>query len=388
MDKKAFKLGALFTSQTGDTDIKKEHINGEGWPVVSSGNDNTGILGCSDIEACVIPKNTITVDMFGNVYYRDFDYKMVTHARVFALLPNGFSLDEKTGLYFATSLAWLSHVFSYNNMCSYKKIKDMEIEIPVIKSPDPDHEYTVEDIDFEYMKQRIAELEKQRIAELEKQRIAELDAYLTASGLNNYKLTDEDKNALSSSTRQTFKEFDLSVLFDISTTKSVDKNKLDFVADGEYDFIGRTPVNWGIQGKLHKLSFEPNPKDSFSLIQVGETVALWREKEWYASQNLFLLNPKIDEVKENKLYFQGVINKEMSRYGKEYSSYPTMKSLAATKILLPVVKSPDTDHEYTPADIDWQYMERYIRAIEKLAIADVVRYKDRTIVAAKQVIDI
>ena len=173
---------------------------------------------------------------------------------------------------------------------------------------------------------------------------------------------------------QMFKKFDLSIFFDISTTKSVDKNKLDFVADGEYDFIGRTSVNWGIQGKLHKLSFEPNPKDSFSLVQVGETVALWREKEWYASQNIFLLNPKIDDVKENKLYFQGVINKEMSRYGKEYSSYPTMKSLEATKILLPVIESPDPDHEYTVDDIDWQYMRKYIAELEQRRIAELDAY--------------
>lgn len=171
-----------------------------------------------------------------------------------------------------------------------------------------------------------------------------------------------------------FKEFDLSTFFDISTTKSVDKNKLDFVADGEYDFIGRTSVNWGIQGKLHKLSFEPNPKDSFSLVQVGETVALWREKEWYASQNLFLLNPKIDEVRENKLYFQGVINKEMSRYGKEYSSYPIMKSLTATKILLPVVESPEPGHEYTVDDIDWQYMRKCIAELEQRRIAELDAY--------------
>ena len=173
---------------------------------------------------------------------------------------------------------------------------------------------------------------------------------------------------------QMFKKFDLSIFFDISTTKSVDKNKLDFVADGEYDFIGRTSVNWGIQGKLHKLSFEPNPKDSFSLVQVGETVALWREKEWYASQNLFLLNPKIDEVKENKLYFQGVINKEMSRYGKEYSSYPTMKSLETTKILLPVVESPEPGHEYTVNDIDWSYMKQRIAELEKQRIAELDAY--------------
>ena len=164
------------------------------------------------------------------------------------------------------------------------------------------------------------------------------------------------------------------MFFDISTTKSVDKNKLDFVADGEYDFIGRTSVNWGIQGRLHKLSFEPNPKDSFSLVQVGETVALWREKEWYASQNIFLLNPKINEIKENKLYFQGVINKEMSRYGKEYSSYPTMKSLEATKILLPVVESPEPGHEYTVDDIDWQYMRKCIAELEQRRIAELDAY--------------
>ncbi len=170
-----------------------------------------------------------------------------------------------------------------------------------------------------------------------------------------------------------FKEFDLPILFDISTTKSVDKNKLDFVDDGEYDFIGRTTVDWGIQGKLHKLSFEPNPKDSFSLIQVGETVALWREREWYASQNLFLLNPRIDEIKENKLYFQGTINKEMSRYGKEYNSYPTMKSLTVTKILLPVIESSDPNHEYTVDDIDWNYMRERIAELERERIAELER---------------
>lgn len=171
-----------------------------------------------------------------------------------------------------------------------------------------------------------------------------------------------------------FKEFDLPILFNISTTKSVDKNKLDFVADGEYDFIGRTSVDWGIQGKLHKLSFEPNPKDSFSLIQVGETVALWREREWYASQNLFLLNPKIDKIKENKLYFQAAINKEMSRYGKEYNSYPTVKSLAVAKIFLPVIENSDPDHEYTVDDIDFEYMRECIAELEQKRVAELDAY--------------
>ena len=46
------------------------------------------------------------------------------------------------------------------------------------------------------MKDRVAELEKDRVAELEKDRVAELENYLIASGLNDYKLTEEDKSVL------------------------------------------------------------------------------------------------------------------------------------------------------------------------------------------------
>lgn len=128
----------------------------------------------------------------------------------------------------------------------------------------------------------------------------------------------------------------LSDFFDIKTTKSVDKNKIELKDDAPYDFIGRTSTGWGIQGSVNKLDFTPNPKDSFSLVQIGETVALWREREWYASQNLFLLQPKLQKIKDVFLYFQTVINKEMSLYGKDYNSYPTMKSLNKTHISLPV----------------------------------------------------
>lgn len=141
------------------------------------------------------------------------------------------------------------------------------------------------------------------------------------------------------------KKYLLSDFFDISTTKSVDKNKIEFKNNAPYDFIGRTSTDWGVQGTVDRLDFVPNPKDSFSLVQVGETVALWREREWYASQNLFLLKPKVSKIKDTFLYFQAVINKEMSSYGNAYNSYPTMKSLNKTSILLPVTTKyiPDFD---------------------------------------------
>ena len=126
------------------------------------------------------------------------------------------------------------------------------------------------------------------------------------------------------------RKFLLTDLFEIKTTKGIDKTRITFANDGEYDFIGRTTENYGVQGALHKLSFDANPKDTFSLIQIGETAALWREKEWYASQNIFLLIPKTQEIKNTFLYVQTAINKVMKRYGKSYNVYPTMESLNDT----------------------------------------------------------
>ena len=50
-----------------------------------------------------------------------------------------------------------------------------------------------------------------------------------------------------------WKEFEISELFDVQTTKSTDKLMLNFADDGKYDFVGRTALNNGVQGKLNNL---------------------------------------------------------------------------------------------------------------------------------------
>lgn len=176
---KEFKLSELFESESGDFDIKKEHINGIGYDVVTAGETNNGILGKTDIAAKIFTGNTITVDMFGKCIYRPNAYKMVTHARVFSLKCIRDEMTESTGLFLTTMLQKVVNGFSYSNMCSWNKIKNLSIKLPVKES---------EKIDWDYMQERIAELEQERIAELEQ--------YLIAAGLNDYELTDEDKEIL------------------------------------------------------------------------------------------------------------------------------------------------------------------------------------------------
>ncbi|MCU9931440.1 restriction endonuclease subunit S [Mycoplasmopsis felis] len=60
---------------------------------------NNGILGKSDVLSKIFREQTITVDMFGNVFYRSFKYKLVTRTRVFSLIPK-FIITENVGLFF------------------------------------------------------------------------------------------------------------------------------------------------------------------------------------------------------------------------------------------------------------------------------------------------
>lgn len=205
-----FKVGDLFDGSTGDTDLKKEHLDSQGYPVVTAGVDNLGIAGYSSTNAKVLPANTLTVDMFGNCYFRPFEYKMVTHARVFSLSLKDGQLTPETGLYICTMFNWLRSKYNYSNMCSYKKIKAESIQLPVKLGTD-EVNYTEDDIDWAYMESYIHELEESYIQEL--------DAYLKETGLDDYTLTDDEREVLER--EPVFKEFKVTTLFDIVNTKSI-----------------------------------------------------------------------------------------------------------------------------------------------------------------------
>ena len=125
---------------------------------------NDGILGKTDISARVFDKNTITIDMFGFAFYRYFNYKLVTHARVFSLKPK-FNITSNQGLFLANAFHFLNHEFGYGNMCSWKKIEGKKIQLPIRNG----------EIDLDFMERFVAEIEAEHIAKI--------NQYLTK---NNY----------------------------------------------------------------------------------------------------------------------------------------------------------------------------------------------------------
>lgn len=259
-------------------------------------------------------------------------------------------------------------------------VKELLIELPVIESPDLDHEYTVEDIDWQYMQDRIAELEQDRIAEL--------DAYLKATGLDDYELTDEDKKALSPKSTSNeanaleadsqdgqvrFKKFTLGALF-ASSTGDVDLQQKDINGKGHF-LINSGLENHGIKGKTDKKA-KVFPANTITVDFWGN--AYYRDFEYKMATHNHVFSLAGDVIRNRLvgMYIVGMLSKLPKLFS--YNNMATWNKLKNIEISLPVTSD---------GDINFEYMERYIRAIEKLTIANVVKFRDREIAAARQAVN-
>lgn len=291
-------------------------------------------------------------------------------------MPN---LSKEAKLYIATLLNRLPYG-GYNHYPKKDTLKEDYIELPVIENSNPDHEYTVDDIDWQYIQSFITKLEQDYIAEVEKGRIAELDAYLIAAGLDNYELTDEDKRALAASKEVELEKFSLggeTGLFNVySPKKRFNANTVQF--GGKYPYVARGSSNNGIRGYITEDEQYLSPAKSLSFGQ--DTATVYYQPDAYFTGDkikVMVLNNR-ELTPELAKYFITAIAKAFSNFTWGQSSF-NENIIKSTEIVLPV-KSDGTP--------DFDYMERYIRTIEKLTIVDVVRHKDRMIAAAKQVINI
>ena len=370
-----YKINKLFTSQNGDTDIKKSDITGTGVPVITSGVDKYGIMGETDIEARIIKENTITIDMFGNAFFRPFKYKMVTHARVFSMELIGREMTESIGLFLVSHFHWLPQVYNYSNMCSFNKIKDSTITLPTLDELDENSPYSDEGFipDWDYMEKRVSELEEIRVSELA--------AYLEGTGLSDYILTEREEKLLSAEPEMV--EFKVSDLFNVSKGRRLTKQ------DRTAGHIPLLTAGVGLgQGVAEYIA----PNDRMALVTDSITIDMfgsvfYHDYETYGDDNIhFLVNDDVSDL--GKLYITTVIQKRLANqysYGRQFR----MTAFDRLFIELPVLM--DTDDKYALDDKgkpipDWYFMEKYIRAIEKIVIADVVKYKDEIIAKTKSVV--
>lgn len=351
-------------------------------PRISVTSVNNGITGFfEDIQSKNYRtyENCISVSFLGSVFYHP--YKASFDMKVHCLKPVNHELKEEEGLYLVSCLKKLFTNNSYGYQTSSTDLPEMKVVLPVTADGTPDWNYMTK-----------------YIQELEAKYIQELDAYLVTTGLDDYELTEEDKAILATkltvdgNTGEGWKaarEFAISDVFEMYKGKRLTKAEH---IEGTTPFIGSTDSNNGITDYIGQ---EPIFRENAITISYNGSVGqvFYQEEPFWASDDINVLYLKEHLLNAELFsYLGGALKKAGRQFS--YSYKWNMSRMKDTKIILPItlengVPLVDKKHTYHPYGYipDWNYMECYIKAMEKVVIADVVKYKNEKLVALKEFVN-
>ena len=296
--------------------------------------------------------------MFGNVFYRQFKYKMVTHARVFSLKPK-FKITDNQGIFLSILLKYFNKIFGYEKMCSWERIKNLFIKLPIKNGK----------IYFDFMEKFITELKIQRITDLK--------TYLSINKMKNVHLSSQEKDALFNLKNLKWQEFKLIDIFTIKNTKSILSR--DIVENsGIIPYLCASSENNAISSYI---SYKNEYLDKGNCIFIGGKtfVVTYQKKDFFSndSHNLSLHLKNINFYNEKiYLYLVTCIYKNL-KHKYSWGNSISNKKIQKDTIYLPIKNN----------SIDYKYMEYLISAIQKLIIKDIVSLSDKKIYASKTIIN-
>lgn len=321
-------------------------------------------------------------------------------------LPENITTEMK--LYFITALEKKCKLYfhAFGNEINKHFKTDLTVSLPVIESEDAKHVYTPDDINWQYMQDRIAELEQDRIVEL--------DAYLKATGLNDYELTEDDKHILASKLRnedgkepvkesellpeggwwKEGREFYIADVFEIKNSKNILKSQVDF-SKPEHPYLTAKEGNNSVAGYV---SYDEDFLDEGNCVFIGgktSTVTYQKDDFFSNDSHNLLLYPKEELSEETFLYLVSAV-KNIMKQKYAWSNSVSYKKIQKDIFCLPIQTDDsgkpviDAGKTYSPKGYipDWEYMEKYIKATEKEIIKEVVLYKDEVIAKAKEITEV
>lgn len=358
-----FNLEALFGKSTRGRRLKSaDRIDGN-LPFVTAGEVEAGISAWIGNDVRIFSRNTITIDMFGSAKYRGYEYGADDHVAV----VHTENWHPQAVMFLTAAIHKSSHAgqFDYSRNFYATDADELNIQLPTITQNGTPL------IAFDFMERFIATLEAERLATL--------GAYLTATGLKDYTLTDEEQAALDRLGSVKWGDFSIIDLFSVKNTHCILSR--DIVANSgciPYLTAGQTNNSVGTY-----INFDKSQIDEGNCVFIGGKtfVVTYQENDFFSndSHNLALYYKDSDKrTKNNQLFMLTSIYKSLSplySWGDSISN----KKIQKDKIKLPI--KPDN----TP---DYDYMNLVISAMQKVVIKDVVLYADKKLTASKQIVDV
>lgn len=351
-----YRIDDLFKIQTSAKrfDANKVNIIENGrYPYVVRTSSNNGQKGFLDEnESFLNAGNTISFGQdTATIFYQEKPY--FTGDKIKVLVPKVYKFNKKNAQFFLASMNIAFSKFSWgSSRFNVDVLKEQVIMLPT----------KCDSIDFEFMESFIEELEAERIEELE--------AYLSVSGLKDTQLTADELSALDKFNSIKWKKFNLETLFGKSTRgkrlKGDDRigGNLPFATAGETD----EGISAFISNDVEIFSSNTTTIDMFGS-------AKYRNYNYGADDHIAVVHTE-NLSKYAAIFVTSACHKSAHNGDFSYSRNFYAKDADKLYISLPV-KNEQPDYEL---------MSTLISAIQKLVIADVVKFSDEKIKATNQVV--
>lgn len=334
-----------------------------------------------------------------SVFYQEKPY--FTGNKVKILTPKFEGFNKKLALFIVSIYQKALAHLTWGVGSTTESIQGIKIKLPINKDGT---------IAFEFMENYIRELEAERIRELE--------VYLEVTGLKDYKLNAQEREALAifaSSLREStqkhphchtersevsqknsdrdisafakpqydnyslhWREFKIGELFSVKSNPQLNKDSFEFAENGEYPYFTRTCLNNGINGYVNYLDEEHKIKGNGLAVGMLGMQFFYMQKDFYAGQFTKTCYPKFERFNQKIAhFFIAYLNKQQSQF-QAVLVRDFEKTFNETKILLPINQNNQ---------IAFEFMETFIKAIEKEVIKSVVLWSEKRLNATKAIVE-
>ena len=328
-----FRIKDLFELHLSKGDNQANLLDEGNIPLVSSGLNINGIskfIREGDGKSELFDGNILTVDMFGKAFYHEYNFFSVSHGRINILIPK-FEITKFIAVFIVAEIDKnFSNVFSYNRMCSQKRLRSSKILLPIDYKGKPNWQF-MED----YVKQEM-KVQSSKVAAYYENKLMKL----------SFELLDLEVE---------WKEFKVKDIFEFKKKSSKGLNYLE-KNDKGISYLGATNRNNGVLEFVkddEKLKYKGN---CIAFIRNGEGsmgYAVYKKEDFIATQDISVgYNDNLN------LYTGTFITTIADRVRGKYNfGYKRNQIRLENEILHLPINENGEPH--------WKYMSQFMKNLEK-----------------------
>lgn len=324
--------------------IKSQRIAGT-IPFVTAGFENGGIAEYINNPDMTVFENCITIDMFGNCFYRDYSFNADDNILCFAKEWQ----NKHVCMFIVSILNKTKYLYDYKNQYRKNNYDKQTIKLPIDADDKPN---------WQYMEEYMCSIETKVKASLSKLE--------SVKNIKKHKIDTID-----------WGEFLVGDMFEIHPTKSYKLLNDELFDGGESPVVVNSAFNNGIGGTSSKSTTEAGNMITFSDTVNANTI-FYQEYPFIGYSHIQGLYP-IGQYnkywsKESLMFFAVSFRKSALTKGFDYSNKFRKDIAIKLKVRLPI------DADGNP---DWQYMKDYMRSIETKvkntlpALCSAIQYQDK-----------